>query len=356
MELLSFGGSTSDTGPVLSTVSFSAMQYAGSRSWARAARAAWALVLLSSPLYAEAQSPTAAQGNAKSEAAEAQRLFDANDMKGALPRFQRAYEASHDRTLLVKIAACYKNLGMFTRALEAAEQYLDTATSDSDRARAREFVEGLAELTSPLWVESNEPGAAVAIDARSVGLTPMQKPVLVDIGVQQIRVTKPGFSPGVTTVRAPGFGREVRVRVELTPERHDGTLSVVAAPGQSVWIDGKVVARGRWEGVVTAGPHALRVTAPGMQDYDAPVTVLDGRQTDVRVRLVAASTAAPAAEEGSGTSWLLLAGVGLGAAVLTTGAIVGGYYLLKSDEHEPELPATGSGGNFQRGLMLGGFP
>ncbi|MBN1605242.1 MAG: PEGA domain-containing protein [Polyangiaceae bacterium] len=343
------------------------MELRRSRSLARTARTAWAVVLLSSPRYAEAQRPSAAGGSAQpsasaaataagaqSAAAEAQRLFDANDMKGALPRFQQAYELSHDRTLLVKIAACYKNLGMFTRALEAAQAYLDSATSDSDRARAREFVEGLAELTSPLWVESNEPGARVTIDTNQVGLTPMQKPVLVDIGVQQIRVTKPGFSPGLATVRAPGFGREVRVRVELTRERHDGTLSVVAAPGQSVWIDGKVVARGRWEGVLTAGPHAVRVTAPEMKDYEEQVTVVDGRQTDVRVRLVPASTAPPAAEESSGPSWLLLAGVGLGAAVLTTGAIVGGYYLFKSDGHEPEPPAAGSAGDIQVGLVLGG--
>jgi len=352
------------------------MQYAGSRSLARAAGAASALVLLSSPLYAEPPSPGAAasarsveprsaQGGAQpsasvaataagaqSEAAEAQRLFDSNDMEGALPRFQRAYELSHDRTLLVKIAACYKNLGMFTRALESAQQYFRTATSDVDRDRAREFVEGLAELTSPLWVESNESGAAVTIEGNQVGLTPMQKPVLVDIGMQQIRVTKQGFAPGTATVRAPGFGREVRIRVELTPERHDGTLAVVAAPGQSVWIDGRVVARGRWEGVVTAGSHTVRVTAPGMQDYDGPVTVLEGRETDLRVRLVPESTPAPAEEESGGTPWLL---VGLGAAVLTTGAIVGGYYLFKSDEHEPEPPATGSAGNIHLGLVLGGL-
>jgi hypothetical protein len=345
------------------------MQHRGSRSWARAARTVSALVLLGSPLYAEPRSPSAAPDSAlptaaraanaagaQAEVAEAQRLFDANDMKGALSRYERAYGLSHDRTLLVRIAACYKNLGMFTRALEAAQQYLKTATSDLDRNRAREFVEGLAELTSPLWVESNEPGAAVTIDAHQVGVTPMQKPVLVDIGVQQIRVTKQGFSPETATVRAPGFGREVHVRVDLTRERHDGTLSVVAAPGQSIWIDGKVVARGRWEGVVTVGSHAVRVTAPGMQDYDEPVTVSDGRQTDLRVRLLAVSTAPPAEPESSTTSWLLLAGVGLGAAVLTTGAIVGGYYWLKSDAHEPEPPATGSAGNVNLGLVLGGLP
>ena len=66
---------------------------------------------------------------AKSEVDEAQRLFDQNDMKGALPKYQRAYELSHDRTVLLRIAACWKNLGMFTRAREAAERYLDTAVS-----------------------------------------------------------------------------------------------------------------------------------------------------------------------------------------------------------------------------------
>jgi hypothetical protein len=322
--------------------------------------------LLGSPSYAEpgsaqgpaqpSQAAAATAAGAQAEAAEAQRLFVANDMKGALPRYEQAYELSHDRTLLVKIAACYKNLGMFTRALEAAQEYLRTATSDADRARARDFVDGLTELTSPLWVESNESGATVTIDANAVGLTPMRRPVLVDIGVQQIRLSKQGFSPGTATVRAPGFGREVRVRVELTREKHDGTLSVVAAPGQSVWVDGKVVARGRWEGPVTAGVHRLKVTAPGMQDYDERVTVLDGRETDVRVRLVPASAPPRAEKESGGTSWLLVAGVGLGAAVLTTGAIVGGYYLLKDDGHQPEPPAQGSVGNIQAGLRLGGLP
>jgi hypothetical protein len=354
------------------------MQRARSRLLARAARAAWAVVFLSPPLLAQAHSPSPlpaasrveiqpaeagagstaaalAPSDAKSEAEEAQQLFDKNDMQGALQEYERAYKLSHDRRLLVRIAACYKNLGLFTRALEAARQYLDTATSEMDRARAQEFVEGLAELTSPLWVESNEPGATVYVDAHEVGLTPMNKPVLVDVGVQQIRLTKAGFSPATTTVRAAGFGREVRVRVELVREKHDGTLSVVAAPGQSIWIDGKVVARGRWESVVAAGSHAVRVTSPSMQDYEGQVAVLDGKQTDLRVRLVPESTPSPAEEKSGGTSWLLVAGVGLGAAVLTTGAIVGGYYLFKADDYEPQPPAMGSAGNLNLGLMLGGL-
>lgn len=349
------------------------MQGACFRPLALAARAAWALACLSAPLLADPAAPgsrvgapspavgslppeaaTPASTDARAEVDAAQKLFDQNDMKGALERYERAYEMSHDRTLFVRIAACYKNMGLFTRALEAARRYLDTATTETDRARAREFVDGLAELTSPLWVESNKPGAAVYVDATRVAVTPMQKPVLVDIGVQRIRVTKAGFAPATATVRAPGFGREVRVRLDIAPQERRRVLSVLAAPGQSIWIDDKLVGRGRWEGSVTPGAHDVKVTSPGMLDYDERVVVGDAERTDLRVALGSETVPPPRTEPEDSTPWLLLAGVGLGAAALTAGAIAGGYYWFKSDNAEPKPPATGSEPNIQLGLVLGG--
>ncbi|HTN82663.1 MAG TPA: PEGA domain-containing protein, partial [Sorangium sp.] len=156
-----------------------------------------------------------------------------------------------------------------------------------------------------------------------VGTTPLAAPVPIDIGERRIRVSKPGFVDLVRQEKVVGGGT-VAVLARLERAVHRGRLLVAAEQDGLIALDGKVVGKGRWEGSVPSGTHALRVTAPGMTPYEVAVLVRDEEHRRIDVSLERAP------ERGGASRWLWIGG---GAAIFA-GALIAGALLF-----EPGTPA-----------------
>ncbi|WP_169796426.1 PEGA domain-containing protein [Chondromyces crocatus] len=262
---------------------------------------------------------------ARAEHGAAVALFKDGDFAGALERYEKAYELSRDHRLLWSVALCQKNLrhyaGLLT-TLQRLEQDAGAKLSEDDRKDLADLRSTAESLVSRIELAVSEAGATVLIDDVPMGTTPLPKPLAVELGERRLQITKPGFKAFSRTLRVEG-GSRIGLAATLERDVRRGTLLVQAAPDDLISVDGKLVGRGRWEGPVTSGPHALRVSATGKETHEAEVLVREGELRRVDVGLNKASAS-------SGRLWWWLGG---GAALLA-GAVLTGALL-----YEPGTPA-----------------
>lgn len=226
-------------------------------------------------------------GAAKAEYEAGKLLYQDGDFTNARAKFQKAHELSSDARLFWNIAACEKNLRHYTRVLAAVERYQKeggATLTDQDRLDADDLAKTVRTLVSTLKLSVEEPGADVFVDGEKVATSPLTAPLLVDAGARKIRVVKPGFKEVVKTEQIAG-ATEVTLVVKLEKELHEGRLLVEAGPKDAIFIDGKAVATGRWEGVLPSGGHVLKVTAPSMVLYQSEIVVQDGSSRRIPITL-----------------------------------------------------------------------
>ncbi len=253
-------------------------------------------------------------GPAKAEYEAGKILFQDGDHKNALVKFQHAYELSNDARLQWNIGACEKNLRHYTRVLAALEKYQKDGgalLTEQDKQDAVDLTATVRTLVSSLKVTVNEPGAEVFVDDEKIGTTPLPGPVMIDVGTRKIRVSKPGFKEFVKVEAVAGAG-DVSVTADLAVEIHQGRLVVEAGAKDAIYVDGKAVGIGKWEGTLPSGGHSLRVTAPGMIAYQSEVTIQDDKLRRLPISLEE--------QKGGGipTKWLLIGG---GSVVVIGGVI-----------------------------------
>jgi hypothetical protein len=263
---------------------------------------------------------TTLTGMAKAEFEAAKILYQDGDIANAIVKFQHAYDLSKDPRLLWNIAVCEKNLRRYSRMLKAIERYQrdgGALLSEQDRKDAAELEKTVRALVSAVTLKVSEDGADILVDGVKVGKSPLTEPLLLDVGSRTVRVTKPGFKEFVRIEKMVG-GTEVNMAALLEREIHQGQLIVEAGPKDVIFLDGKAVGQGKWEGLVSSGGHTLRVTAPGMEAYQSEVVIQDNKSRRIPVTLEAA--------RGSTTSTLLWVG---GGTLLVVGAVVGGIFLFQ---------------------------
>lgn len=284
-------------------------------------------------------------GPAKAEYEAGKILYQDGDHQNALVKFQHAYEIAGDARLQWNVAACEKNLRHYTRVLAALEKYQKEGgplLTDRDKQDAIGLTATVRTLVSSLDVTANEPGADVFVDDEKIGTTPLPGPVLIDVGNRKIRVSKPGFKEFVKVEAVAGAGN-VSVTADLPKEVHQGRLVVEAGAKDAIFVDGKAVATGKWEGVLPSGGHSLRVTAPGMLPYQSEVTIQDDKLRRIPITLEE--------QKGGGvpTKWLLLGG----GAVAVIGGVVA-TILLTRPSGEP-VNGTIAPGHIPVSFGSGGF-
>jgi hypothetical protein len=179
-------------------------------------------------------------------------------------------------------------------------------------------VEVYAQLKSReggLEIRSEPAGAKVWVNGKEMGFTPLA--VSAQTGQYLVRVFKGGYEVYEEWVQIEGGGRK-NVRVSL--KRLLGDLAVQAdPPGAVIFLDGKSVGTGRYEGKGLAPKiYRVRVVKEGHEDWERDILVEEGKKVEVIARLgkkeipVASpppkpreKTAKPAAASGafSGIDW-----------------------------------------------------
>lgn len=269
--------------------------------------------------------------DAKADYESGRLLFQDSDFAGALVKFEGAFEKSKDVRLLWNMAACEKNLRHYARVLSLVRRYLAEGgdkLTEQDKLEASELLKNIEPLTSSLRFRVDVDGAEVTVDDVAVGTTPIEQGVVVDIGMRRVRIAKPEHKDFVAQVPVGG-SPELVVEAKLEKIVHEGQLSIVAARGDAIYVDGKLVGTGRWLGTVKSGGHQIRVTAAERRPFQSEVLVQDQQTRTVQVLLEREAeprSAVPA--------WVWVAG---GAVV--AGAAVGAYFIFKPSEEPAETPA-----------------
>jgi hypothetical protein len=254
-------------------------------------------------------------GQAQADYQAARLLYGDGDFAGASLKFKQAFETSKDVRLLWNMAACEKNLRHYSKVYKLVERYVDLGGStlpDSDKKDAAELLDAMKSYISRVKISVNEVDATVTIDDEVIGMSPLMETVLLDMGSRRIRVTKPGFGEYSETVQVQGAS-ELPLTIKLVKESHEGRIAISAGASDMLYLDGKMVGTGRWEGVVPSGTHTLRVTAQGMKAYQTDVFL-----NDKETRTVGVTLEPEAKKEGGNALWWVIGGVLVAGAATST--------------------------------------
>jgi hypothetical protein len=138
----------------------------------------------------------------------------------------------------------------------------------------------------------------VVIDGVECGPTPWEGELEAGTHVIEAR--------GLALVAAPtsvAIGPGEDQEIELVAVLQQGVLvaSLVGGEG-TIAVDGRVVGRTPYRGLLPAGPHTLRISETGFDTFEKTIFVTPGGETRERVTLGPASTEAGASEGGEGRS------------------------------------------------------
>lgn len=295
-----------------------------------------AIALVTGPTSAQTASPSPPRttivqsltGGAKDAYASAQILYNNNDFAGALAKYQEAYELSKDPRVLFNMAVCERSLHAYARMQALLAQYRrDAAASISPKelADVDAALSAIRSLVGSLRLTVDVAGSGVAIDGESIGVSPLTEALVLDLGKHTVTVSKAGFDSASQAVTISG-GSETAVNITLVAQRHVAQLAVTTDDAATVFVDGKVVGKGRFEGPLTPGPHELRVTESGKVPYAASVDLNDGETRTAQITLEN--------EKHGATIWPWI----VGGVVVAAGATVGGYFLFRSQPAAPPMP------------------
>lgn len=253
-----------------------------------------ALMLGVAPVQAQtaahSKRPSLAQsltGAAKDAFTSAGLLLNNDDYAGALEKYQQAYELSKEPRLLLNMAICARSLKAYARMqslLLRYEREAGASMSEPEKQQADAALAAIRNLVGTLRVTVSESGATVTLDGQAVGTTPLEAPLVVDLGSHAFHVEKPGFTPFEQNLTIDG-GNETPVTVTLKAIRHVAQLVVVADDGATVAVDGEIPAKGRFDAQITPGVHEVRVTESGKNAFRSEVDSRDGETRTLQVTL-----------------------------------------------------------------------
>lgn len=265
-------------------------------------------------------------GEAKANYDVAVTLYRDKDYTNASARFKQAYDESKDPRLLWNMAACQKALRHYSEVQTLVNQYVTLGgglLTDTDKREAEQLLSVIDTLVAPLKIEIAEPGAQVSIDGNPVGTTPFDKPVMVDMGLHRVKITKQDFADYEQDITVTA-GKIAVVKATLVKHSHEGRVSVRTSEKNSViTLDNKTVGSFEWFGPATVGPHLLRVSAPGFEKWQADFTITEGAVRTFEVTLKAEKKPIP--------MWVWIGGSVLLAGGLAA-ASVGAAFALRGDE------------------------
>jgi hypothetical protein len=273
------------------------------------------------------KTPTLAEslsGPAKAEYDSAALLYKAGDFAGARIKFQNAYDQAKDPRLLWNMAACERNLRHYAKVFVLVQKYLaegEKVISADERLAATNLLATVEPLTVKLRVVVNQPDADVAIDGESVGKTPIELPIIVDLGVRKVKVTKFDFKELEKDVPIGGAA-EAKVEFSLVQIPHTARVTINTQAFASVVIDGKASGKGTVSSDLSGGPHNVRVSAEGYLPYTSDVDVVPGESRTIQVTLE---------KESKVPIWPFIAG----GAVLLAGGVAAGLLYNPGRESPP---------------------
>jgi eukaryotic-like serine/threonine-protein kinase len=141
-------------------------------------------------------------------------------------------------------------------------------------------------LLTGLRIETDPPGATVAIDGKEVGVSPLALPAVAP-GVRSVRVARPGYAPAQLSLEIVADVPLAPLRFSLQPT--EGRAAVASDPtGATLFVDGHDAGKTpKSDLTLLPGPHNVRIEAPGYQPWRRRIEAKAGETVSVEARLVA---------------------------------------------------------------------
>lgn len=256
-------------------------------------------------------------------------FYNSSDYKLSLIEFRRSYELSKNSRILYNIGQVNQQLGNYTHALTALEQYLREGGGEVGEERKAEVTANIQLLktrVAHIRVLSNVDAPEVLIDGFPADAKTLNADILLDPGDHRIELRKPGYQSGGTVV-ALAAGDVNKVRVDLV--RVPSTIRVatpVNHPAQrrnSTWL---------WIGWTTTATTALGAGITGVLAVMQANELADLRNSSW-------STQAQRDEVGNRARAFAIASDVLTGTAVAVGAM-SLYLTLRSDRVEPEHRST----------------
>jgi hypothetical protein len=255
-------------------------------------------------------------------------LASQDSWDAALVEFMASRELFPTRAALSNIPLSLRHLNRYAEAIDAYNELVQkfgTALSPEERKKVDEALGELRSFVGEIDVESEPRGAGVIVDGQQRGVTPLPSPIVVNAGTHSVRVSSEGFESFEAQVPVAGKQRKT-VQAKLRRLAKSGNLLVKEAGGQTldVVIDGAVVGKTPWQGVLSVGVHAVMLRGEGdLGSLPGAATVKENETSSVT--LVATKLDAKVrVEPVPATSRVDIDGVAVGAGIwegqLTSGS------------------------------------
>ncbi len=262
-------------------------------------------------------------------------FYNNGDYKLALIEFRRAHELSQNYRVLYNIGQVNHELGNYTKALAALEEYLRRGGPEVPEARRAEAASSIAVLrkkTARVSLTVDIGGAELILDDLPFGQLGRERTLTIDAGEHRLEVRKFGYRPfSKLLVLAAGDNAEVEVKLVKLPP-----LTPVAASGQQAPQTSPLI----WAGWSATGVFAVGAAVTGvlaLSNAKQLAELRDSPDSNTREREDTAKRA---------RTFATVADVLAGAAVLTGGTAL--YFSLRGGskkEEGPREPATRIGLN-----------
>lgn len=217
-------------------------------------------------------------------------LFRGREYEAALTEFVEAHRIRDHYAILLNIAYCYQEMGRAAEAIEHFERFLEGSGDDIRQARRREVQRELAELRSQVvdvTIDVNVEGAAVSVDGREVGTSPLTAPIPLRTGaVHRVEARLPGFRSASQEISLARGATPPTVELELTRTSARERLQVRTTPaGAQVFINGELAGEAPFTEELETGAYALEVRLDGYETQHREVAIVAGEPRILEIEL-----------------------------------------------------------------------
>ncbi len=277
--------------------------------------------------------------DAKAHRTAAEAAAKAKDWAKALEEFRAANALEKTPESMEGIANAEHELGHVPQAYEAYEDFLNTYSAKlpgPKKVAAEKRLKELGEKTGAFAIDVNGAGAEIFLDDKSLGKSPLAKPVRVLSGPHRVRVHKDGFLPWEQAPNAPAQA-QTAVAVKLEVDARKARLNVREQSNAPVhvYVDGVDMGVAPWSGDVEPGEHEIIVKSATMLATPQKVTVAKGETREI-IAAASATSASLKVSTADGKGVIYIDGKVVGEGVFS-GEIPAGPHkvMVKRDGYDP---------------------
>ncbi len=153
-------------------------------------------------------------------------LLEAEDYDAAAAEFETSLKAYPTKNGFFNLANCLKAMHRYGEALDVVARFEAKFSGKLDlewREEIRGFKRALNAVVGKVSVKTNHKGAAVNVDGRKIGLSPLNKPIVLGPGEHEIEVSLDGYATENKKVKIQS-GSKINVQITLKPV--SSTLSI----------------------------------------------------------------------------------------------------------------------------------